>query len=124
MSKRVLVVEDDEATRAVICELLSDAGYTVEAAADGAAALELLRRRRPDAIVLDVVMPNVDAAAFRAVQLGLPGAADVPVLLTSATRAADLDAIGRDLGAAVTIAKPFDADDFLAAVVRLTGGQR
>ena len=121
MSERVLVVEDDDATRAMLSDLLSDEGYTVKAATDGAAALALLRRWRPDAIVLDVVMPKVDATVFRAVQLGLRDAADVPVLLTSATRAADLEAIGRDLGAAATIAKPFDAETFLALVARLTG---
>ena len=119
MSKRVLVVEDDEATRAMLGELLADEGYDVKTAAEGGAGLELLRAWRPDAIVLDVVMPGVDAPVFRVLQAEIPGAADVPVLLMSATRAADLATIGRDLGAAETIAKPFDTDALLAAVARL-----
>jgi CheY-like chemotaxis protein len=122
VGKRVLVVEDDETTRFLLAELLGDAGYAVDAAADGAEALAALRRRRPDLILLDVFMPRVDAPAFRALQVGIRGAADVPVLLTSATQAADLETMARDLGAAGAIAKPFDADDLLTAIARLTGG--
>jgi DNA-binding response OmpR family regulator len=119
--RRVLVVEDDAATRRLLAEVLADAGDRVRAAADGAAGLAVLRRWRPDAIVLDVGMPGVDAAVFRAAQLDLPAAAGVPVLLVSATRAADLAVIARDLGAAAWLPKPFDVDALVATVARLTG---
>jgi CheY-like chemotaxis protein len=106
----------------MIAELLRDEGYSVRVAAAGAGTLESLRGWRPDAIVLDVVMPGVDAPVFRALQVGMPEVADVSVLQTSATRAADLETIARDLGAAV--AKPFDAEAFLNTVARLVEGPR
>jgi two-component system, OmpR family, response regulator MprA len=118
----VLVVEDDDATRTIVADLLDDEGYRVRAAGEGAAALEILRSWRPDLIVLDVVMPGMDAPVFRARKVGLPGAADVPVLLSSATRPADLARIGRDLGTAEAVVEPFDADALLATVARPTGG--
>ena len=98
MSASVLVVEDDAPTREMIAALLEDEGYHVRTAADGAHALGLLRGWRPDAIVLDVAMPGVDAVEFRAVQVGIPGAGDVPVLLTSATRVGPRAARARPRG--------------------------
>ena len=116
---RVLVVEDDQATRMFLEEVLALEGYAVRTAADGAAGLAILRSWRPDAIVLDVVMPDVDAPVFRAVQFDSPEVADVPVLLLSATRPDDLRAIALDLGAAAWLPKPFDVDALMAAVARL-----
>jgi CheY-like chemotaxis protein len=119
----VLVVEDDGAIRMLLEEVLAGEGYRVRAAADGAAGLAVLREWRPDAVLLDLVMPGIGAPEFRAAQLGMPRIADVPVLLLSATRAADLQTIAGDLGAAAWLPKPFDVDALLAAVARLVAGQ-
>jgi DNA-binding response OmpR family regulator len=116
---RVLVVEDDDAIRGLLEDLLAIEGYQVRAAADGTAGLAILRHWRPDAIVLDVVMPAGGASAFRAGQRGLADAEDVPVLLLSATQVADLGCIARDLGATDWLAKPFDLDALAASVARL-----
>jgi DNA-binding response OmpR family regulator len=117
---RVLVVDDDEMTRTLLEEVLTLGGYTVRTAADGADGLALLRTWRPDAVVLDVMMPDVDARVFRAVQFDSREVADVPVLLLSATRADDLRAVARDLGVAAWLPKPFDTDEVVAAVASLT----
>ncbi len=117
----VLVVEDHEATRMLLEEALALKGYRVRTAADAAAGLAILRAWRPDAIVLDVVLPDLDASVFRAAQLDLPGVADVPVLLIGAAQPAELEALARDLGAAAWLPKPFDLDALVAAVARLTG---
>jgi DNA-binding response OmpR family regulator len=82
----------------------------------------VLRGWPADAIVLDVVMPEADAAVFRALQIGLPDVADVPVVLLSATRAADLEQVAGDLGAAAWLPKPFRVEELLAIVARLTRG--
>ena len=116
MSQRGLVVDDDEAIRLVLSALLGDEGYGVRVAAGGREGLEILNDWRPDAVVLDVVMPGVDATVFRAVQVATPEVADIPVLLTSATRSADLARIAAELGVAAAIPKPFDAEEFLAAL--------
>jgi DNA-binding response OmpR family regulator len=116
---RVLVVDDDPLTRMLLEDVLALGGYAVRSAADGADGLTLLRAWRPAAVVLDVMMPDVDARVFRAVQFDSPAIADVPVLLLSATRADALRAIADDLGAAAWLPKPFDVDEVVAAVGRL-----
>jgi CheY-like chemotaxis protein len=58
--KRVLVVEDDQAVRELEAAVLEQAGYDVDQAADGAVAIERLQAQRPDLVLLDLVMPNVD----------------------------------------------------------------
>lgn len=61
--KTVLIVEDEPFMRALEAELLEEAGYTVELAPGGLAAIESLSRRRPDLVVLDIVMPGIDGWA-------------------------------------------------------------
>jgi DNA-binding response OmpR family regulator len=117
---RILVVEDDDATRMVLEEVLGLEGYRVRTAADATAGLAVLRVWQPDAVVLDVLMPDLDAPAFRAAQRTLPDAADVPVLLVSAVPTARLEQLAREIGAADWLEKPFDVAEFLDAVARLT----
>jgi two-component system KDP operon response regulator KdpE len=120
--RRVLVIEDDPLLHRLIGDVLTEAGCEVRVALDGKAGLALLRSWRPDAIVLDVALPDGDAPAFRAAQLHAGAAAGVPVLLVSATRADQLEKLAGELGAAAWLAKPFAVDDLVAAVARLAGG--
>ena len=62
--KRVLVAEDDEATRSFLVAALTDEGYLVSAAADGKAALDRCAEVKPDLVVLDLSMPIVDGFEF------------------------------------------------------------
>src|SRR5206468_2477028 len=87
----VLVVEDDEAVRAMMRSALAEAGYRVQAAANGQGALAVLRVRRPDAIVLDLMMPVMDGWAFRDEQLAVPGLRDIPVVVVTAADAPSPD---------------------------------
>lgn len=58
--KRVLVAEDDEAVRMLICSVLSDAGYNVYEACDGLEAIDALKKRRYDVLLTDYHMPKMD----------------------------------------------------------------
>jgi len=58
--KRILVVDDLDTIRAAISDLLEEAGYCVEEAADGDAALEAIERTHPDLVVLDLILPGRD----------------------------------------------------------------
>jgi CheY-like chemotaxis protein len=58
--KRILVVDDEEAIRLLYKEELSEAGYAVELAADGAEALRLVQQSRPDLMTVDIRMPGMD----------------------------------------------------------------
>jgi DNA-binding response OmpR family regulator len=117
--RRVLVVDDDPSIQGFLAEALADEGYDVRTAGNGREALSILHSWRPDLILLDLMMPEMDGWAFRAEQRTLPEAAMVPVIVLSATR--DLDAKTRDLEPAQVFSKPFDLELLLGTIERLTG---
>jgi len=80
----VLIVDDDADNREVLGEVLSDAGYSVVFARDGAEALALLRGLRPDVILLDLNMPIMDGLEFRAAQRRDPALARIPTVVMTA----------------------------------------
>jgi len=109
----VLVVDDDADVRTLVCELLARAGYAVSEAPDGREALRLLYDERPDLIVLDVSMPELDgwATLERIRELS-----SVPVVMLSAM-GAELEKV-RALrsGADDYVTKPFGRQELLARV--------
>jgi len=115
----VLVVEDDQAIRATLAELLVDEGYDVDCAADGNEALAMLHseRRKPAVIVLDLWMPHMDGLAFRAAQLSEADTKDIPVVVVTAGGVAPGETAA--LGLAYVLRKPVDVDLLLRVVRRL-----
>ena len=110
--RSVLIIEDDEDIRGALVEYLSEVGYEMSAAENGAEALSLLERGpRPDVVVLDSAMPVLDGAATLARLRANPSWADIPVVLASA------DARSHALGADRCLTKPFSAAQ-LAATLR------
>jgi CheY-like chemotaxis protein len=116
---RILVVEDDEAIRGLVSDVLRDDGYHVAEASNGVEALERVRDQRPDLIVLDLMMPIMDGWAFVEECRRKACCNDVPILVTSASH--DLPRTAerlRSFGVRNCLAKPFDVDGLLALVER------
>ena len=116
---RVLVVEDDDTLRETLTEILLDEGLEVRSAEHGGDALELLDSWTPDLIVLDVMMPQMDAFEFRRLQRRRGDADAMRILVVSAAANA-VEAASR-LEADEWVAKPFSLNDMLASVDRLLG---
>jgi two-component system response regulator MprA len=120
---RILVVDDDRAVRDALRRALALAGYEVELASDGREALERVADRVPDALVLDVGMPEVDGLE---VCRRLRRAGDrVPILIVTARDAVADRVDGLDAGADDYLVKPFDVDELkarLRALLRRTAG--
>ncbi len=113
---RVLVVEDDEDLRSSLNNLLSDDGFDVMEAENGAQALELLSsEQRPDVILLDLMMPLKDGWQFRVEQRRQRTLADIPVLAMSADDTAKASAIDAD----AYIHKPFEYPTLRKAMERI-----
>lgn len=112
--RRVLLIDDESSILAVLATLFDDEGYTVCSATNGQEALELLRGWRPDLILLDLMMPRMDGATFRAEQRRLDAAADVPLILLSAAGKAQTSR--EQFGAAAVIMKPFELEAVLDVV--------
>jgi two-component system OmpR family response regulator len=122
LTKRILVVDDEPTIRDLVSDALREAGYQVDAAANGAEALRIMRRRVPHAIVLDLMMPRLDATGFVEMQRLNPRLAGIPVLVVTAAYGAH-EAAER-LGADACLTKPFELDDLVNAIDRLVGNAR
>jgi two-component system, OmpR family, response regulator MprA len=108
----ILVVDDDASIRRMLVRALVAEGYSVEAVADGGAALASIERSLPDALVLDVAMPGLDGLAVSR-RLRGKGLA-VPVLLLTARDAVADRVKGLDAGADDYLVKPFATEELLA----------
>jgi CheY-like chemotaxis protein len=82
----VLVVDDAESVRTLVAATLTPEGHTIREAADGIRALELIADRRPDAIVLDLMMPKLDGFAVLERLQADPELRTIPVLVLTARR--------------------------------------
>ena len=110
----VLIVEDDEAIANSVAYSLDRAGYRTLRAGDGAQALRLFRQQRPDLVILDLMLPQMDG--WRVTEELRREDARVPVIVCSA-RTSEFDRVhGLEMGADDYVTKPFSMKELLARV--------
>lgn len=109
---KILVVDDEAAIRNLLDDLLGDEGYVVYTASNGRAALAMVQQERPDLILMDVMMPELDGLETLKALRAVEDSAVVPVILMSA--AAYLTPDSAD--GMTFISKPFNLDHVLAVV--------
>jgi two-component system response regulator MprA len=109
---RILVVDDDPAVRDSLRRSLAFNGYEVEVAEDGQRALTAVALRRPDLVVLDVMMPGLDG--LETCRRLRAAGEDIPVLMLTAREAVADRVSGLDAGADDYLVKPFALDELLA----------
>lgn len=112
----ILIVDDTPTNLDAISETLSDAGYDVAIATSGERALQTVRRRQPDLILLDVMMPGLDGFATCQLLKADPQNCDIPVIFMTAIADADSKIKGFEHGAVDYITKPFQEREVLARV--------
>lgn len=115
--RRILVVEDDDTLRETLTEVLVEEGHEVRVAAHGHEALDQLDGWEPDLILLDLMMPIMDAFAFRTRQVQLGIAPQARTIVISA--APDLESAVTLLDADGWIEKPFRLQEVVDAVDRM-----
>jgi two-component system phosphate regulon response regulator OmpR len=108
---RILVVDDDPALRDLLCAYLTDTGFVVDLAGDGEEMRRAMGQAMPDAIVLDLMLPNEDGLVLTR---ELRTRSNLPILMLSA-RGEEIDrVVGLELGADDYLAKPFSPRELLA----------
>ena len=115
-ASRILVVDDTPANIQTLAAILKEQGYQLSVATNGRQALEVVARVRPDLILLDVMMPEMDGFEACRRLKETPEWRTIPVIfLTAKTETADL-VKGFELGAVDYVGKPFNAHELLARV--------
>jgi CheY-like chemotaxis protein len=114
---RILVIDDEPTICELVADTLRDSGYTVDTAPNGADALDRMQRHLPQAIVLDLMMPRLNASGFVERMRLIPRFAGIPILIVTASYAAH-EAAER-LGARACLTKPFELDELVDQVGRL-----
>ena len=124
MDERILIIEDDEEILRVLNRVLTYEGYLVDTALTGKAGLLLASEQRPDLVILDLMLPNIDGLEVgrRLQKLG-----NQPILILTAKDSLEDQVKGLDSGADDYMVKPFEMDELLArirALLRRTAADR
>jgi len=113
LQTRILVVDDDDAVRALLVEYLGDQGFSVRAVCDGAAMRAAIEAEPPDLVLLDLRLPGEDGLTLAR---RLRETVDVGIVMVTASGDVIDRVVGLEMGADDYIAKPFDPRELLARV--------
>jgi len=113
MNKKILIVEDDRTTVHLIETYLRRDGYRVATAYDGKEGLDLARRIRPDLVILDLMLPQIDGLDVCRL---LRAESRVPIIMLTARSTEEDKLTGLDLGADDYVTKPFSLRELVARV--------
>ncbi|MDE3184794.1 MAG: GAF domain-containing protein [Bacteroidota bacterium] len=112
----ILVVDDDDSIRSLLEQELSEAGYLIEQATNGKQALECIRKNRPDLIILDVMMPEMNGFDVAAILKNDPQTMDIPIIILSIVQD---KARGFRIGVDRYLTKPIDTAQLFTEVGNL-----
>ena len=115
----VLVIDDVVSTRRLLRTILSEAHYEVHEAADGAQAMAMLDAFSIDAIILDLMMPNMNGWEFRECQLAEPRFARLPTVILTVKDLAEHERYGLRIEATTVLKKPVPQAAILEALDRI-----
>ncbi len=121
MTKRILVVEDNDLNRKLFCDVLRAGGFSVEPVADGNMAIERAREFAPNLVVMDIQLQDVSGLDLIVRLKQDDKLADVPVLAVTAYAGKGDEERIREVGAEGYLAKPVSIGPFMAAVRGLMG---
>ncbi len=112
-ARSIVLVEDEDSIASFVAMYLEKEGFTVQVAADGETGLDLVRSQRPQLVILDVMLPDIDGFE---VCRRLRRESDVPVIMLTARDAPTDKVVGLEIGADDYVTKPFDPRELVARV--------
>ena len=114
--RRILVVDDDREVVRLIRAYLEQAGFEVLAAYDGDTAVHVIRRERPDLLLLDLMLPGKDGWAITRLVRAEPSLAHIPIIMLTARVDDTHKIVGLELGADDYVTKPYNPREVVARV--------
>ncbi len=120
MSKTILLVDDEPHVLEVLRVTLEDLGFSLLEAEDGPAALQLAREKKPDLVILDVMLPNMSGLEVcRSLREARDETERIPVILLTARSGEEDEKAGYDAGADRYLTKPFSPLTLQSEVIKL-----
>jgi two-component system cell cycle response regulator DivK len=121
MSKRILVVEDQEDNRRIIRDLLTSVGHELIEAPDGEAGVRLAKEHRPDLILMDIQLPGLDGyEATRRIKAD-PELSAIPIVVVTSYALSGDEQKAQAAGCDAYVAKPFSPRQLLATIRQFLG---
>ena len=117
--KKILVVEDEQALLTLQSMLLSIEGYTVEGVMDGQTALDVVETMKPDLILLDIMLPEVDGFQVCRQLKSNEATRHIPIIILTAKKSKEDLSMGEQVGADMYITKPYKTSMVIEAIQRL-----
>ena len=121
MAKKILLVDDEPNIVLLLETRLKANGFQVVSAADGLAALEAVKKEKPDLIILDLMLPKMDGYKVCGLLKKDTRFAKIPILIFTARAQAEDVKLGQELGADAYIVKPFEPKTLLEKIQELIG---
>ncbi len=121
MPLTVLSVDDERDVTDLVHFHLKRAGFNVLTAANGRQALSLIESRRPDLVLLDLMLPDIDGFGVCEILRRQPETATVPIIIVTAWSTSDARHLGLELGALDYLTKPFSPKELVERVQRTLG---
>ena len=122
--KKIVVVDDDRTVTVLVKKYLEKSGYEVTAVNEASEGLELAMTRKPDLIILDVMMPIINGFNFCRLVKAEEDCKDIPIiLLTSRNKLKDVE-IGLEMGAEAYLIKPLNIEELLRTIKVIESGER
>jgi two-component system cell cycle response regulator DivK len=121
MSKRILVVEDQEDLRAILRDVLSASGYTVIEAVDGAEGVAKAAAEGPDLVLMDIQLPVIDGYDATRQIKALPGFAAIPIIAVSSFAMKGDEEKARAAGCDEYVTKPYSPVQLLRTICGFVG---
>jgi CheY-like chemotaxis protein len=119
----ILVIDDDALVRQTLAQVLESTGYEVQCAPEGRQGLRAFHKRRPDLVISDIIMPEMEGIET-IMELRILSR-DCPIIAISGGGRfgkADFLSVAKQLGATATLRKPFETDDLLRTVTSCLAG--
>lgn len=124
MGKKILAIDDMKTLRVLLNKVLTGAGYQVVEAEDGIDGLEKFSEHKPDLVISDLNMPNLDGIGFVSGARNKPEGKTVPILILTTETNDQLKQRAKEVGATGWLTKPFNPDRLIKLVNQLTGTKR
>ena len=124
MTKKILAIDDMKTLRNLLTKVLKNAGYDVVEAVDGVDGLEKFHTDKPDLVISDLNMPNMDGIGFVTHARMHPNGRTIPILILTTETNETLKNRAKEAGATGWLTKPFNPQRLTKLVDQLTGTKR